>query len=84
MNWGITRWKEEPLKPKPFSPVHSARKFSAEVLFFFQVKDTVTMERDDRVSRRASKENGGAWEERRQGRVVVERGIPSRQTTARR
>ena len=28
MNWGITRWKEEPLKPKPFSPVHSARKFS--------------------------------------------------------
>jgi hypothetical protein len=36
MNWGITRWKEEPLKPKPFSPVHSARKFSAEVLFFFR------------------------------------------------
>jgi hypothetical protein len=28
MNWGITRWKEEPLNPKPFSPVHSARKFS--------------------------------------------------------
>ena len=25
----ITRWKLEPLKPKPFSPVHRARKFSA-------------------------------------------------------
>ena len=31
MNCGMTLWKEEPLKPKPFSPVHSARKFS-EVL----------------------------------------------------
>jgi len=31
MNWGMTRWKEEPLKPKPFSPVQSARKFSVEV-----------------------------------------------------
>ena len=29
MNCGMTLWKEEPLKPKPFSPVHSARKFSA-------------------------------------------------------
>ena len=29
MNWGITRWKDDPLKPKPFSPVQRARKFSA-------------------------------------------------------
>ena len=28
MKLGMTRWKEEPLKPKPFSPVQSARKFS--------------------------------------------------------
>lgn len=34
MNWGITRWKVEPLKcrglperPVPFSPVHRQRKF---------------------------------------------------------
>ena len=25
----MTRWNVDPLKPKPFSPVHSARKFSA-------------------------------------------------------
>ena len=25
----MTRWKLEPLNPKPFSPVHKARKFSA-------------------------------------------------------
>jgi hypothetical protein len=29
MKLGMTRWKEEPLKPNPFSPVHRARKFSA-------------------------------------------------------
>ena len=28
MNFGITRWKIEFLYPKPFSPVHKARKFS--------------------------------------------------------
>lgn len=28
MNWGITRWKIEPLYPKPCSPVHRALKFS--------------------------------------------------------
>ena len=28
MNPGMTRWKGEPLYPKPFSIVHSARKFS--------------------------------------------------------
>jgi hypothetical protein len=28
MKLGITRWKPEPLKPKPFSPVQRARKFS--------------------------------------------------------
>ena len=35
MNWGMTRWKEAPLKwrgvpmrPVPFSPVQRARKFS--------------------------------------------------------
>ena len=28
MKFGITRWKLEPLKPKPFSPVQRARKFS--------------------------------------------------------
>ena len=29
MKPGMTRWKADPLKPKPFSPVHSARKLSA-------------------------------------------------------
>ena len=29
MKLGMTLWKAEPLKPKPFSPVHRARKFSA-------------------------------------------------------
>jgi hypothetical protein len=29
MKFGITRWNDEPLNPKPFSPVQSARKFSA-------------------------------------------------------
>ena len=28
MKLGITLWKEEPLNPKPFSPVQRARKFS--------------------------------------------------------
>ena len=28
MNWGMMRWKGQPLNPKPFSPVQSARKFS--------------------------------------------------------
>ena len=28
MKSGMTRWKVDPLYPKPFSPVHSARKFS--------------------------------------------------------
>ena len=28
MKLGMTLWKEEPLKPKPFSPVQRARKFS--------------------------------------------------------
>lgn len=28
MKLEMTRWKLEPSKPKPFSPVHSARKFS--------------------------------------------------------
>ena len=27
-NWGITRWNEDPLYPKPFSCVHKQRKFS--------------------------------------------------------
>jgi hypothetical protein len=31
MKSGITRWKDEPLKPKPFSPVQRARKFSVGV-----------------------------------------------------
>ena len=29
MNCGITRWKEDPLNPKPFSPVQRHLKFSA-------------------------------------------------------
>jgi len=29
IKFGMTRWKMEPLKPKPFSPVHKALKFSA-------------------------------------------------------
>lgn len=28
MKLGMTRWKLDPLNPYPFSPVHSARKFS--------------------------------------------------------
>merc|ERR1712168_1391188 len=28
MKLGITRWKADPLKPNPFSPVQRARKFS--------------------------------------------------------
>merc|ERR1719516_748205 len=31
MKLGMTLWKEDPLNPNPFSPVHRARKFS-EVL----------------------------------------------------
>ena len=30
MNWGMTRWKQLPLKPKPFSCVHKQRKFSTK------------------------------------------------------
>ena len=29
MKFGMMRWNEQPLYPMPFSPVHSARKFSA-------------------------------------------------------
>ena len=32
MNWGMTRWKVLPWYPKPFSPVHKARKFSRRIL----------------------------------------------------
>ena len=31
MKPGMTRWKEEALKPNPFSPVQSARKFSVRM-----------------------------------------------------
>ncbi len=31
INFGITRWKIEFLYPKPFSPVHKARKFSIQI-----------------------------------------------------
>merc|ERR1740115_84814 len=34
----ITRWNFDPLYPKPFSPVHKARKFSAVFGTFFAIQ----------------------------------------------
>lgn len=49
MNWGMTRWKVDPLKcrglperPVPFSPVHRQRKFSA-VLGATSARSSITM-----------------------------------------
>ena len=76
MNWGITRWKEEPLKPKPFAAQHG--KFSADVFG----ENTVTIE-----TRRSEREERRRKTVRRGRRGVrgasSSTGIPSRETTAR-